>query len=118
MLEVIVNGRYYWLPITHVAQIKIEAPVDLRDLIWAPAQFKWSNGGEAFGLLPTRYPGSELSASPAIQLGRRTEWLDQGEGVYFGLGQRMLATDQGEFPLLEVRDIVLDGAGEAAGDAD
>jgi hypothetical protein len=30
----------------------------------------------------------------------------------------MLATDQGEFPLLEVRDIVLDGAGEAAGDAD
>jgi type VI secretion system protein ImpE len=118
MLEAIVNGRYYWIPIHRIAALKIEAPTDLRDLIWAPAQFKWSNGGEAVGLLPTRYPGSERSQDSAIVLTRRTEWLDQGEGVYFGLGQRMLATDQGEFPLLEVRDIVLDGAGEAAGDAD
>ena len=52
---------------------------------------------EAVGLLPTRYPGSERSSDGAIMLGRRTEWLDQGDGVFFGLGQRMLATDQGEF---------------------
>jgi type VI secretion system protein ImpE len=84
-----------------------------RDLIWAPAQLKWSNGGEAVGLLPTRYPGSERSSDGAIMLGRRTEWLDQGDGVFFGLGQRMLATDQGEFALLETREIVLD---TAAGD--
>ena len=110
MLEAIVNGRYYWIPVHRVAEIKLQEPTDLRDLIWAPAQLKWSNGGEAVGLLPTRYPGSERSPEAAIMLARRTEWLDQGEGVYFGLGQRMLATDQGEFALLEAREIVLDAA--------
>jgi type VI secretion system protein ImpE len=113
MVEAIVNGHYYWIPIKRIASIKLEEPTDLRDLIWAPAQLKWSNGGEAVGLLPTRYPGSERSSDGAIMLGRRTEWLDQGDGVFFGLGQRMLATDQGEFALLETREIVLD---TAAGD--
>jgi type VI secretion system protein ImpE len=113
MLEAIVNGRYYWIPVHRIAEIKLEAPTDLRDLIWAPARLKWSNGGEAVGLLPTRYPGSERSPEAAIMLARRTEWLDQGDGVYFGLGQRMLTTDQGEFALLETREIVLD---TAAGD--
>ena len=34
------------------------------------------------------------------------------EGVYLGLGQRLLASDQGEYPLLDVRLLRL---GESAG---
>ena len=62
-------------------------------LVWLPAEFEWTNGGKAVGLLPTRYPGSERSVDPTIQLARRTEWEDQGNEIYFGLGQRILATD-------------------------
>jgi type VI secretion system protein ImpE len=110
MLEAIVNGRYYWIPFQRIGQLKIEQPQDLRDLVWLPAQIKWSNGGDAVALLPTRYPGSEQSSDPAIRLARRTEWLDQGDDVHFGLGQRMLATDGGEVSLMEVRSIDFDAS--------
>ncbi len=108
MLEGVVNGRYYWIPFHRIAEIRTEEPEDLRDLVWMPAELKWTNGGEAVALIPTRYPGSEAHPDPNIRLARRTEWQDRGDGVYFGLGQRMLATDADEYPLMEVRDVNLE----------
>jgi type VI secretion system protein ImpE len=72
-----------------------------------PAGFTWANGGETVGLIPSRYPGSQASADPQVQLGRKTEWLEQESGIYLGIGQRMLATDQNEYPLLDIRRIDL-----------
>ncbi|MBV8329514.1 MAG: virulence protein SciE type, partial [Verrucomicrobia bacterium] len=40
----------------------------------------------------------------ALRLARKTEWVDQS-GVQTGLGQRVLATDANEYPLLEIRTI-------------
>jgi type VI secretion system protein ImpE len=105
VLEVILNTRYYWVPFQQVKAITIPEPQDLRDMVWLPAQFTWANGGQAHGLIPTRYVGSELAQDPFIQLARKTEWIELADGVYRGLGQRMLATDQDEYPLLDVREI-------------
>lgn len=110
MLEAIVNGRYYWIPFQRIRVIAFEQPADLRDYVWMPAQFTWANGGETVGLIPARYPGSPASVDPQVQLGRKTEWLEGEAGVYVGLGQRMLATDQGEYPLLDIRCIDLNAA--------
>ena len=106
-LEAIINGRYFWVPFHHIAEIRIEEPEDLRDLVWVMAELRWQNGGEAVALLPTRYSGSESSGDPQLQLARRTEWRDQGDDLYVGLGQRTLITDQDECSLLEVRNITL-----------
>lgn len=115
--EAVINGRYYWLPYANLAQIDIEAPEDLRDQVWCPAHFLFSNGGEAIGVIPTRYPGSEASSDGLIRLARKTEWVESAGGVFTGLGQRVLATDAGEFALLDVRCIKLDETpGEAAGE--
>lgn len=108
VLEAIVNGRYYWIPFRRIRTIAFERPSDLRDYVWMPAQFTWANGGETVGLIPARYPGSQASADPLVQLGRKTEWLEHEAGVYLGLGQRMLATDQSEYSLLDLRRIDLD----------
>jgi type VI secretion system protein ImpE len=107
MLEAVVNGRYYWIPFHRIRTIALEQPADLRDYVWMPARFTWANGGETVGLIPSRYPGSETGTDPLVQLGRKTEWLEGDAGVYLGLGQRMLATDQGEYPLLDIRRIEL-----------
>ncbi len=107
ILEAIINGRYFWVPFSQIADMRIEEPEDLRDLVWMPAEFKWTNGGEAVGLIPVRYPGSEASSDPQIQLGRRTEWQQLGEESYAGLGQRIFVTDQDEFSLLDVRSIAM-----------
>jgi type VI secretion system protein ImpE len=68
-----------------------------------PARFVWANGGEAVGLIPTRYSGSENAENPTIQLARTTQWQEVTDTVHLGLGQRMLATDQDDYPLLEAR---------------
>ena len=105
VLEIILNGRYYWAPVAQISALSTSKPEDLRDLVWLPAQFTWVNGGQAYGLLPVRYPGSETSADPAILMSRKTEWREVAEGMPLGLGQRMLATDQDEYPLLDIRSI-------------
>jgi len=108
VLEAIVEGKYYWVPFTAIKRIQIEAPGDLRDVVWIPANFTWVNEGEVPGLIPTRYPGSESSEDEAVRLARKTEWIEKPGEVYLGLGQRMFATDKGEFSLLQVRQIELD----------
>jgi len=103
--ETIIDGRYYWVPFERISSIAIEPPADLRDLLWCPAHVRFVNAGETAALLPARYPGSESSADGQIRLGRKTEWEQETPDVFHGRGQRMLATDQGEYPLLSIRRI-------------
>ena len=107
MLEALLDGQYYWVAFQRVRRIEIAPPAELRDLIWAPARFTWTNGGEAAGFIPARYPGSEGSADGAVRLGRKTEWRETADGVHAGLGQRILATDAAETPLLEIQNLTL-----------
>lgn len=107
LLEVILEGGYYWAPLSRIRRIEISAPKHLRDLIWVGVKFTWANGGEANGLIPTRYPGTESAADPLLRLGKRTEWTEQPGGLSTGLGQRLLASDVADYPLLEVRTVDL-----------
>jgi len=107
-LEIITKGGYAWVPFSRIREMTFEAPTDLRDKVWAPVQITWSNGGQAIGFVPCRYPGAERSDDSEIVLARKTDWTDLGDDFYVGSGQRMLATDAGEYPLLDVRAIAFD----------
>lgn len=113
VMEAIVNGRYYWIPLNRIHKLELESPTDLRDLVWLPAQFTWANGGETVGLIPVRYPGSESSEDDAIRMARKTDWRSVDDTTQLGLGQRLLATDHDDYALLDTRTVVLDTA-EAA----
>lgn len=104
VFEAIINGSYYWIPQERLRRVECEAPADLRDFVWQPATLTLANGGENVALLPARYPGSD-KADDSLRLGRRTEWRDIGGDTFVGLGQRMLATSAGDYPLLDVREI-------------
>lgn len=110
VLEAVINGRYYWVPFARLSRIALEEPSDLRDCVWMPAHLWFDNGGETMALIPTRYPGSEVSADGLIQLARKTEWVEPEPGVYVGLGQRVLATDGAEHSLMDVRAVEFDAA--------
>ncbi|CAN5806898.1 type VI secretion system accessory protein TagJ [soil metagenome] len=110
VFEMLINGRYFWVPMHRVARLSIEPPVELRDAVWSMAQVQWSNGGEAAVLMPARYPGSE-SAGAALQMARQTDWVQLGPDLQEGKGQRLFATDEGDMPQLEVREIVFAGRG-------
>jgi type VI secretion system protein ImpE len=111
--EAIVNGKYFWIPFSRLQTIAIEPPEDLRDVVWMPARLTFANGGESVALMPTRYPGSEAQADGALRLARKTEWTQAADNTYLGSGQRMLATDQAEHALMDVRRIQLDSTSTA-----
>ncbi|MCE2916962.1 MAG: tetratricopeptide repeat protein [Rubrivivax sp.] len=108
VVEAVINGKYYWLPFNRLAQIDIEAPKDLRDAVWMPAEFLFTNGGQVVGLIPTRYPGTELASGDALAMARATDWHEVSPGIFHGLGQRLWTTDQGDHALMDVRKLSID----------
>lgn len=115
ILEAVVSDRYYWIPFDRIREIRIEPPADLRDLVWMPAFLRLSNSGEAVAaLIPTRYPDSHASENPRIVLARKTVWIEQETDVHIGMGQRMLATNVAEYPLMDTRTISLEASSDKA----
>ena len=106
MLEIIINGQYYWLPFCHIKQIDIEAIEDLRDLVWCPCHITLTNLGEVFAFIPTRYPPMP-DDSDAVRLAKVTLWHAPEENLYLGQGLRTLITDNGEYPLSQIQTLVL-----------
>lgn len=104
VLEVVIQGTYYWAPMVHLRAAYLEAPEDLRDLVWLPARIELVNGGAVPAFVPARYPGSE-HAEPAAALARLTRWQEESDGRVFGIGQRMLCSDIDDFALFDLREL-------------
>jgi type VI secretion system protein ImpE len=107
VLEVFLNGNYMWVPFFRIKAIHIEAPADLRDQVWMPAQFTWTNEGEAVGFIPTRYPGTLATKDPVALLAKKTDWLDLAPDWSVPVGQRVLVTDAEETALMDVRTLLM-----------
>ncbi len=119
VLEIIVNGRYFWMPFTAIGSMLVEPPKDLRDCVWMPATLTLRNGGDVVALIPTRYAGTVAAGDDAARLSRSTDWRDAGADTFLGVGQRLLATDAGDTPIMELRTLSIrhegDGPGAEAG---
>ncbi len=114
VLEVIINGRYGWLPFMHLQALTVEPVVDLRDLVWAPAHLTFTNGGDTVALLPVRYVGTPLAEGGSLAMARETQWLSltdsesEAPTQYRGQGQRVWATENAELGLLEIAQVAFD----------
>lgn len=107
VIEAVINGRYCWVPFTALAKVHIEAPEDLRDLVWSAAQLEFVNGGQSVALIPARYPGTPLQDDVALWMSRATQWQALGGEHARGLGQRLYTTDVADHGQLDVREIEL-----------
>lgn len=112
-LEVFMAGQYHWLPFEHLASVKISEPTRLRDLFWITAEI---SGGEALqgsdlgeALIPALTPHAFRHPDELVRLGRATAWDELTDGIQVPLGQKMLVVDEEDFPILEVRELEIDG---------
>jgi len=116
-LEVYAAGSYLWLPLAHIASIRMEAPKRVRDLIWIPAILKTGPkcGGLDLGevMIPALTPFAFRNADNSVRLGRQTVW-EEADGIAAPAGQKLLLVDGEEFPILEVRTLEFPVASEAA----
>ncbi|MCH2135247.1 MAG: tetratricopeptide repeat protein [Phycisphaerales bacterium] len=103
--EAIINGRYAWVPQGAVTAVTVKQPSELIDLVWVETVMRFTNGGETAALTPVRYPGSTNSDDQRIVLGRLTTFEATAGGTNIGFGQRLLATDADDYPLLQIQSI-------------
>lgn len=111
-LEILAAGDVLWIPFEHVAQLRMDPPRRLRDLLWAPARLQTGPGfrGMELGevLTPALAPLSWRHPDPNVRLGRATVWEEDDEGNLAPAGQKMLLVDGEEIPYLEVRELEID----------
>jgi type VI secretion system protein ImpE len=108
--EVFANGQYYWLPFESCSSLFFEAPADLRDLVWTPAELVLPNEGRVPALVPTRYVETatcEHERADAFKRSRATEWIERTPDSWFGLGQRVWMSNAGEHAILDTRELVI-----------
>ena len=105
VLEAIVRESYLWIPFERIHKVVISEPKHLRDLLWVPATVEIEDGpaGELF--LPVLYAGSEEESDDKVRLGRMTEWIDLGEGLAGGVGQKTFLVDDREVSILEIGEL-------------
>ncbi|MFK3704717.1 type VI secretion system accessory protein TagJ [Klebsiella sp. NPDC088457] len=107
--EVIVNGRYFWLPFSAIAEIRFQAPASVTDLVWRHALVRLRDGSEQVCQIPARYPLTPASEE-RFMLARATEWqaLDEEGMLYQGHGQKVWLNDSAEFPLLTLEVVTFE----------
>lgn len=105
--EAIANGRYYWIPFAAIAEMEFQAPASVTDLVWRHTRLQLVDGSEQICQIPVRYPLQE-GADERFLRASITEWqaLDGDEGQFIGHGQKMWLSDEADFPLLTLQQMI------------
>lgn len=114
VLETIVQDQYTWIPLEQISRLEIDAPKQLRDLLWTPARIETTDGTNGDIYIHSLYEGSGRHANDQVKLGRMTDWTDAGEGLYLASGLRLFLIDGQDRALLEARKIELEMVDESA----
>jgi type VI secretion system protein ImpE len=112
--ETIVNGRYFWLPFSAIAEIRFQAPASVTDLVWRHALVRLTDGTEQVCQIPARYPFA-ADASDAVRLGAPPSGTArQRRHALRRQGQKAWLSEQSESPLLSLSLVTFatDGADE------
>ena len=112
-LEIFAAGQYTWIPLMHLASVSMDPPKRLRDLFWAPARVVGGAGLKDFELgevlLPAVAAQSSRHADGDVRLGRSTDVAERDDGTVIPLGPKILVVDGEPVPLLDVRELSIDG---------
>lgn len=109
--ELIVNGRYTWLPFSAISELRFQAPASVTDLVWRHTSVRLTDGSEQVCQIPVRYPfGAE--AADNLLLASVTEWqpLDRAGLHFSGLGQKTWLSGDADYPLLSLDVLTFDEA--------
>lgn len=120
VLEVFAPAGYCWVPWEQVQYLEVSPPLSFRDLLWVPAKLASFDGQLGEVHLPALYPGSQGHPDEAAHLGRITDWVETGAGIYRGAGLKTFLVGSEArtlFELAEVRfDPPSDGSAAEAGE--
>ncbi len=101
-LEVLTTtGKYYWVPMERITAMQPHPPARPRDLFWRRATLSVADGPTGEIYLPVLYD-TPVEADVQLRLGRATDWVEHGEGLVRGVGQKLLIVGEEGVPLLQL----------------
>lgn len=103
-LEVVVQGRYFWLPWESVKSLEMRPPTEIRDRLWQHALLQVTDEGPIEVFINARYPAP---GNDAEAMARLTTWEPIGDQLYVGSGQKTLMTNETEVGYLDIRKLVV-----------
>jgi type VI secretion system protein ImpE len=112
-LEVVMENHYAWIPWEAIQSLSIPEPKFLRDTIWSPVSLTLHSGDHGDVLVFSLYVDSHLQADD-IKLGRRTIWDTKDAGFTVAYGQKVIASDERDCPILEMRNLEVEACRKAA----
>ncbi len=105
VLEVMSQGKYFWVPLEQIDSLSMNGPKFPRDLIWMPAHLEMREGPAGDVFLPALYPGSHAHEDDQVKLGRMTDWKGAEGGPVLGIGLRTFLVGEDGATLLEWRQL-------------
>jgi len=103
-LEVIIEGKYKWVPFQNISHIEWDKPAIPVHCVWNRAIITWKTEGKSVAFLPVRYPLPYSDSDPALLLGRKSDWENLPEDTFHGMGQKVFAGNQEDFSILQARE--------------
>jgi type VI secretion system protein ImpE len=111
-LEVFAAGQYTLLPLAGLAELKLEEPRLLRDLIWPTGRPRAGAGLNDFDfgeiIVPALAPLTWRHDDWQVRLGREVDWVVLDDGMEVPVGPKLLQVDDELIPLLDVRELIID----------
>jgi type VI secretion system protein ImpE len=103
VVEVMADGKYFWIALEDVAVMAMNPPRFPRDLLFVPVRMETGTAsGDVF--LPALYPNSHGHADDQVRLGRSTDWTEREGGLVVGAGLRTFLVDDEARTILEWRE--------------
>jgi type VI secretion system protein ImpE len=103
-LELVIDNHYAWVPWESIQSLTIPEPRYLRNTVWTPASLSLHSGDQGQVLIFSLYVDSHLREED-IKLGRRTIWEQDPAGFTIAYGQKVIATEARDWPILEIRSV-------------
>ncbi len=100
-LEVVTsNGKYYWAPISRVAELELRPLERRRDTIWRRARIRMLEGTEGEVYLPCVYDAAD--STPAQRLGHVTDFVGEDGPFIRALGLRSFLIGEDSRTILDL----------------
>ena len=103
-LELVIDNHYAWVPWESIQSLTIPEPRYLRNTVWTPASLSLHSGDQGQVLIFSLYVDSHLHEED-IKLGHRTIWEQDPAGFTIAYGQKVIATEERDWPILEIRSV-------------
>ncbi|MBA8903605.1 type VI secretion system accessory protein TagJ [Phyllobacterium sp. P30BS-XVII] len=97
------NGTYMWIDFNRINRIEFQPVQSVRDLTWRQALLTLRDDSQSEVIMPATYFSRDVS--DAMKLGRETDWVEAGGGLFAGKGQKCLLVDDDVIGLLDIMSI-------------